>query len=187
MEWILASASPRRRELLESLGLAFQVAPSRAEELHDEALPIAHLCEANAAAKARDVATLHPNAVVIGADTLVGLGGRLFGKPANLAEARRMLSDLSGRTHEVITGVCLVHRSRNREEVFSDRTLVTFRSLDAASIDRYLAAVQVLDKAGAYGIQERGDWLVESISGSFSNVMGFPVERFRERLPAWTQ
>jgi septum formation protein len=185
MKWILASASPRRRELLASLGLHFDVVPSGAEELHDHARPMASLCEANAAAKARDVSLLHPDAVVIGADTLVGLEGKLFGKPADAGEARRMLAELSGRTHEVITGVCLAHRGRGREEIFSDRTLVTFRELDSAAIAEYLAAAHVLDKAGAYGIQERGELLVERIAGSFSNVMGFPVERFQERLKDW--
>lgn len=186
MNWILASASPRRRELLESLGLDFEIVPSAAEELHDPALPLEELCGLNAAAKAREIARRFPHAAVIGADTLVALEGRLFGKPATLDEAREMLAALSGRTHQVVTGVCLAHAASGREEIFSDKTAVTFRPLEPAAIEEYLREAHVLDKAGAYGIQERGDLIVERIAGSFSNVMGFPLERFRDRLPAWS-
>lgn len=185
MTWILASASPRRRELLLSLGLEFQIVPSSAEELHDERLRLEELCGVNASLKANEVARRNPDSIVIGADTLVALDGQLFGKPVDLADARSMLTRLSGCTHEVVTGVCLVHAASGRKETFFDKTRVTFKQFGPSVAADYIRAVDVLDKAGAYGIQERGEMIVERIEGSFSNVMGFPTEKFRERLPAW--
>jgi septum formation protein len=180
---VLASASPRRAELLTSLGLCFEIVPSAAEELHDERLPLEELCIRNAELKARDVLSRVPGALVIGADTLVALDGALFGKPRDLDQARMMLRRLSGRTHQVVTGVCLVENGRM--DRFADATEVTFRRLTSEDIDEYLKTVPVLDKAGAYGIQERGELLIESIRGSFTNVMGFPTERFAERFARW--
>jgi len=180
---ILASASPRRSELLASLGAAFEVIPSRAEERHDPAMPAPELCRLNAALKAGDVARSHPSRVVLGADTLVWLEGELFGKPRDLAEARAMLARLSGRTHQVTTGVCLVAGARR--EIFSDTTAVTFKWLGGAVIEDYLARVPVLDKAGAYAIQEHGAMIVERHAGSLSNVIGLPLEKLRAVLRAW--
>ena len=176
MQLILASGSPRRRELLAQAGLVFEVVVSPAEEIHDPALPPDVLCEENARLKAAAVALDYPNAVVIGADTLVFIAGEPLGKPADLDEARAMLRRLSGRTHTVCTGVCLI-RPGGVAETFHDLTEVLFRVLDEATIDRYLGLVNPLDKAGAYGIQEHGELLVESIQGSFDNVMGLPVSR----------
>ena len=176
MQLILASGSPRRRELLAQAGLVFEVVVSPAEEIHDPALPPDVLCEENARLKAAAVALDYPNAVVIGADTLVFIAGEPLGKPADLDEARAMLRRLSGRTHTVCTGVCLIQPG-GVTETFHDLTEVLFRVLDEATIDRYLALVNPLDKAGAYGIQEHGELLVESIQGSFDNVMGLPVAR----------
>jgi septum formation protein len=182
---ILASASPRRAELLRELGVEFVVVPSDAPELHDEQLTARELAQINACRKAHFVAKNHPDALVLGADTLVYLGTTLFGKPSTLADACRMLQELQGRTHEVITGICLLHQRKHRQRVFAETTLVTFRPLDAAVIERYFAAVNPLDKAGAYAIQQEGDLIVEGIAGSYSNVVGLPVERLRAELARW--
>ena len=182
---ILASASPRRSELLRSLGVEFEAIPSRAEELHDEWVDVRKLCELNAERKALEVAERFPEAIVLGADTLVALGSRLYGKPADLAAAKRMLGELSGRTHEVITGLCLVNPASGKRAVFHDLTRVTFKQLTEAMIESYVSSVEVLDKAGAYGIQERGEMLVEKIDGSFSNVVGLPVERLSQEFSRW--
>lgn len=182
---ILASASPRRADLLRQLGLDFQVVPSAAPEAHREQLTARELCQINAYRKARTVARQWPDAIVLGADTLVCLGHRLYGKPADLADAARMLAELEGRTHQVITGVCLIHWRRHRRRLFVAVTDVTFRALDAAAIDRYLQHVHPLDKAGAYAIQEHGELIVHEISGSFSNVVGLPVEQLQVELSAF--
>lgn len=181
MRLILASASPRRAELLGSLGLRFEVIPSDAVE-HD-AHPVSprELALHNARLKARDVASRQAGALVIGADTIVVLGGVVFGKPAGLADARRMLRELSGRAHRVITGVCLLGGPGSVERSFAVETAVQFRPLSDADIEGYLAAVNVLDKAGAYAIQE-GPPMVASIEGSYSNVVGLPLERLVEEL-----
>lgn len=126
-----------------------------------------------------------PDAVVLGADTLVFLGRRIFGKPASRREAERMLLELQGRTHHVVTGVALVQRSTGRERVFAVTTAVRFRLLTRAQVRRYLARVNPLDKAGAYAIQEHGELLVEEIIGSFTNVVGLPLERVEAELRAW--
>ncbi len=182
---ILASASPRRAELLRQLGLNFTVVPSDATEIHDDQLTAREISQLNAYRKARAVAKKFPDALVLGADTLVYLGTTLFGKPADLEAAYLMLEQLSSRTHEVVTAVCLLHLRKHRQKVFFDSTKVTFRRLDEVQIRRYLGQVNTLDKAGAYGIQEHGDLIVKKISGSYTNVVGLPVERLRAELEAW--
>jgi len=132
---------------------------------------------ANARAKAREVAPRHPHSVVLGADTLVWLRGIPLGKPAGLDEARKMLRLLSGRVHEVATGVHLLRMEPRQQAEFYEVTRVRFRKLDEGAIDQYLASVDVLDKAGAYALQEHGDLLIETVEGSRSNVIGLPVER----------
>lgn len=183
---ILASASPRRAQLLRQLGLEFRVVPSAAPELHREQLTARELSRINAYRKARAVAKKYPDTLVLGADTLVYIDTVLFGKPATRDQARQMLEQLQGRTHEVVTAVCLIHLRGHRQRVFSETTAVRFRSMDAASIGRYLAKVDPLDKAGAYAIQEEGDLIMETISGSYTNVVGLPVEKLREELDAWS-
>jgi septum formation protein len=173
---ILASASPRRHELLARAGICFEVIHSPAAEIHDAGIEPERLCEMNAAIKAGAVAALRPDAVVIGADTLVFIDGEPLGKPTDHDEARMMLRRLSGRVHMVCTGVCLIRPGGGRE-VFHDTTAVTFRPLDAAAIDAYLTLANPLDKAGGYGIQEYGERIIEGIRGSFENVMGLPVEK----------
>ena len=183
---ILASASPRRSELLRGLGVEFKVFPSEAEELHNEELTARELSQLNAYRKARVVAKRFPDALVLGADTLVYLGTNVFGKPRDTGEAHQMLQRLQGETHEVVTGICLLHLRGHRQKIFADSTEVTFRALDAAQIGKYLARVDPLDKAGAYGIQEHGQEIIREIYGSFSNVAGLPMERLTAELSAWS-
>lgn len=175
MQIILASASPRRRELLERAGIPFEVVVSPAEEIHDHSLPPEVLCEWNAKLKAAAVAIHHPQAMVMGADTLVFIDHEPLGKPANHDDARAMLRRLSGRTHHVCTGVCMIFPG-GRMRVFHDTTEVRFRVLDEPSIDAYLDVTDPLDKAGAYGIQSSGDLIIDGIDGSYENVMGLPIE-----------
>ncbi len=182
---ILASASPRRSELLRQIGLSFQVAVSRTPEVHHEFLTTRELCQVNAHRKARAVAKHHPDALVLGADTLVCLGTRLFGKPADRSEAAAMLRVLQGRIHQVVTGVCMIRLRDHRERLFAESTDVRFRALDEAAIERYLALVEPLDKAGAYAIQEHGELIIEEITGSYSNVVGLPLERVQAELENW--
>ena len=182
---ILASASPRRAELLRELGMSFEVIPADVPEADHEQLTAAELCQINAYRKARVIAKRFPAAVVLGADTLVTLGTTTFAKPTNLADAQRMLWQLQGRTHTVVTGVCLLHLAAHRCRIFAEQTAVTFRQLDAMQIDEYLRRINPLDKAGAYAIQEHGAMIVKSISGSYSNVVGLPVERVQPILESW--
>lgn len=184
---ILASASPRRVELLHQIVPDFEVVPSAAPEVHDEQLTAWEMAQINAYRKARVVAKKFPDAVVLGADTLVYLDRetKLFGKPANRKDAERMLMGLEGRVHAVITGVCLLHLRSHRQRVFAEWTDVKFHPLTAKQIRDYLALINPLDKAGAYAIQEYGERIVAEISGSYSNVVGLPVERVREELRVW--
>jgi len=176
MPIVLASSSPRRRELLERAGLVFQIVPSPAEEIHDASMAPAALCEANAELKAAAVAETLAQATVIGADTLVFIDGEPLGKPATLEMAHAMLRKLAGRTHQVCTGVSVIFPG-GRRHTFHDLTDVTFHPLSDAQIAEYFSLVNPLDKAGGYGIQEHGERIVAEISGSFENVMGLPVEK----------
>lgn len=171
--------------MLRQLDLDFQVIPSAAAEIFDDQLSPLELCQLNAHRKARVVAKKIPDALVLGADTLVFLGDEIMGKPADAAEARRMLARLQGRTHQVVTGVSLMHLRAFRERTFAVSTDVTFRPLTAEQINVYLSKMNPLDKAGAYAIQEHGDTIVSEISGSFSNVVGLPVERLKEEIQSW--
>jgi septum formation protein len=179
---ILASASPRRAELLRQLKLNFTIVPSDATEISDGQLSPRELCQINAHRKARAVAKKIPDALVLGADTLVFLGREIFGKPRNLGEAKQMLAKLQGRTHQVVTGVSLICLRAHRERLFAVSTDVTFLPLTDAQISDYLSKINPLDKAGAYAIQEHGDKIVAEISGSYSNVVGLPTERLQQEL-----
>ena len=183
--FILASTSPRRAELLSLLSLEFRVVASDAEEVAHEHLTPHEVCQLNAHRKARAVAKKNPDALVLGADTLVFLDGEPLGKPRDLAEAERMLQKLQGRAHQVVTGVCLIHLRKHQEKVFAVSTDVMFHPLTRAQIKNYFSKMNPLDKAGSYAIQERGELIIAEISGSFSNVVGLPVERLREELAAW--
>jgi septum formation protein len=182
---ILASASPRRVELLRQLSLEFNVVPGDVPEIHHDQLTACEASQVNAYRKARAVAKRFPDALVLGADTLVYLGAKLLGKPPTLEAAYEMLEQLQGRTHEVVTGICLLHLREHRQAVFAERTAVTFHPLDDTQIRRYLNRVNPLDKAGAYAIQEEGDLIVERIAGSYTNVVGLPVERLSQALETW--
>lgn len=177
MNLILASASPRRRELLATLGIPFSVRTSTAEELREG--PWMMLALENALRKAEEVAARFPEDLVIGADTVIEFENRILGKPENMDDAFRMLSIFSGKTHYVTTGCAIICHSRSIRIRFAETSRVTFKSLDAETIRRYLSLVPVLDKAGAYAIQDHGEMLIESLEGSLDNVIGFPTERFR--------
>jgi septum formation protein len=183
-EIILASGSPRRRELLTKLGVPFEVITADVEEVMDPTkVSLKAMAGHNAALKVRAVAELHPDRWILGADTIVVLGERVLGKPPTLEAARDYLAALSGHTHEVITGCCL-RTPTNSMRSFHDTSRVTFRELSPEIIAKYLAAVHVLDKAGAYALQEHGDWLVERIEGSRDNILGLPTEKLAKELQA---
>jgi septum formation protein len=179
---ILASASPRRAELMRQLELPFEILPATVEEIMHDQLTSFELAQVNAYRKARSVAKKHPDALVIGMDTVVALGTTVYGKPRDRSDAERILRKLQGKTHQVVTGVCLLHLRSHHQKVFTDITDVTFRSLGSEQIRHYLSKINPLDKAGAYAIQEHGDDIVRTISGSFSNVVGLPLERLRDEL-----
>ena len=182
---ILASTSPRRLELLRQLGVDFKAVAAGVSEIEHEELSARELAQINAYRKARAVAKKHPDFIVLAADTVVCLEAKLFGKPATLEEAYLMLEQLQGRAHEVVTAVCLLHLRARRQKIFCENTIVKFRPLDAVKIRRYLTQVNPLDKAGGYGIQERGEELVEKIVGSYTNVVGLPLERVAAELQSW--
>lgn len=179
---ILASASPRRRELLAQLGVPFEVVVADVVELEtpstDPRVMVAH----NAALKADWVAARHPDAVVLGADTTVFIDGVALNKPRDGAEARAMLRQLSGRTHTVFTGLA-ARRGRDGLRIDAgEASDVTFRSLDEPTIETYLSRVHTLDKAGGYAIQEHGDLLVARQTGSLTNIVGLPLETTKQIL-----
>ena len=181
MRIILASQSPRRRELLERMGLSpFDVIPARGEERADPALSPARLVEVLSRQKAAEVAAARPEALVIAADTVVSIDGLVLGKPRSGAEAARMLARLSGREHTVYTGVTV--RLGDRADTGHEAAAVRFRPLSEADIAHYVATGEPMDKAGAYGIQGYGAMLVEGIDGDYYNVMGLPVCRLARML-----
>lgn len=179
---VLASASPRRAALLAEIGMAFEVVPGQIHEVVREYLSPGEMVRFNARLKAREVAARLPNRLVLGADTEVCLDNRIFGKPANMEEARAFLTLLQGRSHQVITGVCLACHNSRKERLFAVGTTVRFRALTSRQIANYLSHVNPLDKAGAYAIQDHGEMIIEEIAGSYSNVVGLPIERLQEEL-----
>ena len=180
MDIILASASPRRRELLALLYPDYAVIPADIDESVPEGAPAEAVGELTARRKTAHVATQHPGSLVIGADTIVEIDGEGLGKPRDAAEAALMLRRLSGREHRVYTGVSL--RLGARERSFTQCTRVWFYPLSEREIEDYVATGDPLDKAGSYGIQGPGCILVERIDGDFFNVMGLPVARLRREL-----
>jgi len=177
---ILASASPRRRELLGYICPDFTVIASDTDETLPANTPPDEGVQTLALRKAKAVAAAHPEATVIGADTMVVLDGKLFEKPVDSADAARMLRALSGREHLVYTGVAIL--SPRGQRVFSQETAVRFVELSDADIAGYVDTGEPMDKAGAYGIQGRGALFVSGISGDFYNVMGLPVCRLAQEL-----
>ena len=179
---ILASASPRRKEILEKTGLKFKVDESDYEEKTDPGLKPHDLARFLSREKARDVARRHRNALVIAADTIVVLRGRLFGKPRNEEHAKEMLKALSGKAHSVITGFTIIDTAGKKELSRSVESKVFFKRLSADEIEAYIRSGEPLDKAGAYGIQGLGAVMVKKIEGDFFNVMGLPLDALAESL-----
>ena len=181
---ILASTSPRRYDLMTEAGYDFTVVPADVEELADERPPsLPALTESNATLKANHVAAANPGQLCIGADTLVYIGDTALGKPADLDQAFAMLERLVGRTHQVCTGVCFARTgSAPLEHRFHDITHVTFKPLTADEIRHYLSVIDPLDKAGAYAAQDHGHLIIDKTQGSYSNVVGLPMERLAAEL-----
>ena len=180
--FILASASPRRRLLMENLGLVFQVIPPAIEENWDfNDLP-PDLVMILARDKARSVSLEHEKATILAADTIVVKDGHILGKPHNFHEACNMLSQLSGSEHVVITGICLLNRASDLELVEYETTKVFFRELSSQEIVRYVSSGEPFDKAGGYGIQGRGALLVSGIEGCYYNVVGLPLAKLQTML-----
>jgi len=173
---VLASASPRRRDLLMEAGFEVMIRPPEVEEITG-GLPAHALVLANAELKALAVAAQIQGDLVLGADTIVVLDGEILGKPRDLSHAVEMLGRLSGRTHEVLTGVCMLRGGAMTRCSFVDSTRVAFRPLDDSTIKAYLADINPLDKAGSYAAQEDNGRLIEQIEGSLANVIGLPIAR----------
>ena len=180
MRLILASASPRRAELLRAAGISFDVFPVEIDERFHEGERPEHAVARVAEAKARTAAALHPDSVVLGADTTVVIRGEALGKPADVPDAVRMLRLLSGCTHDVLTGVCVFVQERHLVHV--EPTRVQVASLSDAEIAWYVSTGEAADKAGAYAIQGLASRFIERIEGSYSNVVGLPISRVCELL-----
>ena len=180
---ILASRSPRRKELLTRCGVEFDIYDAAVGELTPESgIPVEKLPAANAELKAGSVAEKFPQELVLGADTMVICDHVAYGKPENEAESFQMLKKLSGKTHLVVTGVALIGKSRNIREVWDEATYVHFKELSDETIRQYIKLVHTLDKAGAYAIQEHGDLIIDQVDGEIENVIGLPLIRLKQRL-----
>jgi septum formation protein len=181
-EWILGSASPRRRKILKRLGLQFRVEPSRISEPARNARESTSAYAVRMACmKAAEVAARHASGLVIGVDTIVVLGKSILRKPQTRAEARSMLQRLSGRWHEVLSGICLIDCNPRRMRSSFSRSRVHFRRLSTEDIDWYLQTGEHRDKAGAYGVQGYASLFIDRIEGCYFNIVGFPIVAF-ERL-----
>ena len=194
---ILASQSPRRKELLEQIGLEFEICPAKGEEIITKSIPEEVVMELSKQ-KAEEVAclvssfgenhkeiTTPSDILVIGADTVVAYDGKILGKPVDEADAKRMLTMLSGNTHSVFTGVTLVlidKTGRAGELVFYEKTDVKMHAMTEAEIDRYIATGEPMDKAGSYGIQGKCAIYIEKIDGDYNNVVGLPITRIYQEL-----
>ena len=194
---ILASQSPRRKELLEQIGLEFEICPAKGEEIITKSIPEEVVMELSKQ-KAEEVAamvtsfgenhkeiTTPSDILVIGADTVVAYDGKILGKPSDEADAKRMLTMLSGNTHSVFTGVTLVlidKTGRAGELVFYEKTDVKMHAMTEAEIDRYIATGEPMDKAGSYGIQGKCAIYIEKIDGDYNNVVGLPITRIYQEL-----
>ena len=177
---ILASSSPRRKRLLSEAGFNFEIIVSDAEEICEKFMIPWDLTVQNAQIKASPIAQNNQEKIVIGADTVVSLDNEIFGKPSDMEEAVKMLARLSGRTHIVTTGVCIIQREKN--ETFYVNTEVTFKPLSDREISQYVKVINPLDKAGAYAAQDHGELIIEKYSGSFTNVVGLPMSEVKEAL-----
>jgi len=179
---ILASASPRRKELLEKIGLRFKVEPSNYEEDMHSGLEPHEFAQRISLEKAKVVASKHKNAIVIAADTFIVFGGQILGKPHTEKEARKMLKTISGKSHSVITGFSIIDNGTNKTVSKSVETKIYIRKLTMTEIDAYVKSKEPLDKAGAYAIQGLGAVFVEKIEGDYFNVIGLPLSALTEAL-----
>ena len=179
---ILASASPRRHDLLRQLGVPFAVQVADVVEQEERDRNPRQLVAHNADLKANWVAERYPECWVLGADTTVFVDDQVLNKPADLTEARSMLAELSGRSHSVFTGLVLLNRSKNLRFERGVESFVYFRPLTEEVISAYLAKVHTLDKAGGYAIQESGEMIVERYTGSLSNIIGWPLDKTKQIL-----
>lgn len=174
---ILASSSPRRKELMKLITEDFEIIPSNEEEIIPENTPAVRVSEYLAKIKARSVSSIYPEKIVIGADTTVILDEKVLGKPKDEKDAFLMLKNLSGKTHLVTTGVCV--KDSKREISFTEVSKVTFRTLSDNEISEYIKTKEPMDKAGAYAIQGKGKAFVNDVEGDFDNIVGLPVKRLK--------
>ena len=174
--------SPRRCDILRKMGVAFEVIKPDAEELSSDSFSTERLPIVNARLKSESVARRFPEMLVLGADTVVMLEERILEKPSSEKEALEMLLALSGKTHVVVTGVCLTRHADHLSCLFAEKTDVKFKPFDAKTAIRYISEVEVMDKAGAYAAQECGSMIIDRVDGSFSNVMGLPSEKLADTL-----
>ena len=183
MNFILASSSPRRRDLLLRLQTPFDIILPNVDEsmIAPDGNPEI-FCTSLAELKANDISQHYPDMLVIGADTIVVLDDLILGKPDDQAQAQEMLETLSGKTHHVYTGVCLKWAKKNIHHLFAEITMVTFRELELSDISHYIESYPPYDKAGAYGIQDSSAAFVKGIKGCYDNVVGFPISRFYQEL-----
>jgi len=185
MNLILASASPRRRELLTQIGVSFVVEVSDVEEVIDSSLSPELQVQSLARQKAEAVASNHTDGIVLGADTIVVADGKILGKPHDETEAKTMLASLSGGWHQVMTAIAFVDAGNKNTWTSTEITDVKFRNLTDDDIAAYVATGESMDKAGAYGIQGYGALLVERIEGCYNNVMGLPLQQVASGLRNW--
>ena len=178
---ILASKSPRRKDILNQIGFKFSIVPSNFREYHNSDVPPEALVESLARGKAMKVAKMYNDKIIIGADTVVYRNDKLYGKPNNRKESFKMLRSLSGTSHEVITGVSIVLLSKNIDFTFSQTTGVTIADMTDEEILSYIKEYNPFDKAGSYGIQDGFSAFIKNISGCYFNVMGFPISKFFNR------
>lgn len=182
MDIILASKSPRRREILENTKVKFSVKESQIDEIIKENESPKEIVMRLAYEKALDVASSNSDSLVIGADTIVVINGQILGKPKNEEEAYNMIKLLSGKTHHVITGFALINLSLNKKVIDCEVSQVTFKELSTESIKDYISTKESLDKAGAYGIQGYGGLLVKNIQGDYFNIVGLPISKISDCL-----
>lgn len=172
---ILASKSPRRKKLLEQLGISFSIDVSNIKETIDKKLPPFKIAENLSLQKAEDVAKRHKNAIIIAADTLVFFENKIFGKPHTEKNTKKMLKMLSGKPHTIITGFTVLDTNSKKAITQSEATIVFMKRMTAKEIDLYVATKEPLDKAGGYGIQELGVMFIEKIQGDYNNIVGLPL------------
>ena len=183
MKLILASSSPRRKQILERIGLKFEIIPPNIDESHlSVKMKPEEYCISLAKNKTMKISQYHPNALVIGADTIVSLNNNILNKPKDHINAKKMLSMLSGKTHQVHTGICMNWMEKNIRNSFNEVSQVTFRKLDEKEITYYIKNYKPYDKAGSYGIQGWSSLFVKNIQGCHDNIVGFPISRIHAEL-----